>query len=145
MKIQTLVLSKEFYQHLINNITTDIKELSLISIMCEEMSIALNILHGLKLTGLVSVGYIGYRYGDVAKKWCCKNIPKFGSFHKDHIETIFTTSQTTEKTTFNLVGLFSGILTGFYIWPIAIPSMVYQISEDYPEEIKKIKKGLNLK
>lgn len=108
--------------------------------MYEEMSFASNIMCMLRIAGMISGGYIGYRYGDQMKNWCCNNIPTFKHYHNQYIPHHFKKSQISEPTMFNLVGGFSGILGGYYGWPIAVPILIYHIAEDYPDEIKKIKK-----
>ena len=108
--------------------------------MCDEMSLASNIMCGLKIAGMISGGYIGYRYGDKMKNWCCDNIPTFKRYHSQYIPHHFKKSQISESTMFNLVGGFSGVLGGFYLWPVAIPVVMYHVAEDYPDEIKKIRK-----
>lgn len=104
------------------------------------MSLAVNILNVLKITGMISGGYIGYRYGDKMKNWCCNNIPTIRHYHSRYIPQHFKKSQISELTMFNLIGGFSGVLVGFYLWPIAVPVTLYNLAEDYPDEIKKIKK-----
>lgn len=104
------------------------------------MSLASNILCGLKLIGMASGGYIGYMYGDRVKKWCCDNSSTAKQYHETYISKHFKKSQIPEKTMFDLVGCLSGVLGGFYIWPVSIPVMIFRIAEDYPNEIKKFKK-----
>ena len=107
--------------------------------MCEEMSLAVNILCGLKLVGMASGGYIGYRYGDRMKNWCCSTFPRVDYYSKEYIDPHFKKSQVSEETVFNLIGCLSGVLSGFYAWPVSIPVAIYRVVEDYPEEMKKIK------
>lgn len=108
--------------------------------MCEEMSLAMNIISGLKIAGMISGGYTGYQYGDDLKKWVCCSFPSIKRYHNEYVSVKFKKSQIRENTLFNLIGCFSGILGGFYIWPVSIPIMIYQMAEDYPDEIKKLKK-----
>lgn len=102
--------------------------------------VATTILTGLKLTGMISGSYVGYRYGDCIKKWCCERSQRINDYHKEYVYYRFKKSQIRENTIFNMIGCFTGILGGYYIWPIFIPIMIYQIAEDYPDEFKKIKK-----
>lgn len=112
--------------------------------MCDnDMSIASNVICGLRLIGMVSGGYIGYRYGDRAKKYCCDKFPVIKRYHTDYVSSHFKKSQLSENTMFNMIGSFTGILGGFYAWPVAIPVMIYRTAEDYPQEIKKIKDAIN--
>lgn len=106
--------------------------------MCEDMSIATNLICGLRLAGMISGSYLGYRYGDKIKTWCC-GFPSVGHYHKEYIYKHFKKSQIPENTMFNLIGCFSGILGGFYAWPLSIPMMFYQVAEDNPDEFKKLK------
>jgi hypothetical protein len=104
------------------------------------MSLASNIICGLKLSGLISGGYIGYRYGDKMKNLLCNNISTIKYYHSYYISSHFKRSQISESTMFNLIGGFSGVLIGYHIFPISIPLFLYICAEDYPEEFKKIKK-----
>lgn len=104
------------------------------------MSIAENLICCLKIAGMVSGGYVGYCYGSKVKQWSCKRFPLLKKYNDTYIVDSFKDSQLSEDTTFNMIGSLTGVLGGFYAWPVAIPMMVYRVSEDYPEEIEKIKK-----
>ena len=104
------------------------------------MSLSLNIIYGLELAGIVSGCYVGYKYGDVLKKTVCHKYPFVEKYRRDYLEDKFKHSQISEKNMFDMIGAFSGILLGYRGWFITIPILVYKASEDYPDEVVKIKK-----
>lgn len=109
------------------------------------MSLSISIISGLELFGMVSGGYIGYKYGNQMKDMCCKKYPVVDKFRKDYIVNRFKTSQISETTMFNMIGSLVGVFGGYRIWFVTIPVIVYQLTEDYPEEYKKIKKFVSKK
>lgn len=109
------------------------------------MSISTGIISSLELLGMVSGGYIGYKYGNQIKDSICKKYPVAEKFRKDYIVNRFKNSQISETTMFNMVGSFIGIFGGYRVWFVTIPLLAYQLSEDFPEEYKKIKKFTNKK
>jgi hypothetical protein len=108
--------------------------------MCDEMTLAANIIGTLKLTGMVSGGYLGYCYGNKLKKWCCDTFPTVNHYNNEYISKSLKKSQLSEETMFGLFGCFSGILIGFNIWPVSIPVTINKVVNDYPKEFTKIKK-----
>ena len=42
-----------------------------------------------------------------------------------------------ETTFYNCIGLFTGMIIGYYIYPIVIPTMIYQLHN--MDEIKRMK------
>jgi hypothetical protein len=104
------------------------------------MSLASNILCGFKIIGMTSGGYIGYKYGNEFKKWCYKNSTFINRYYNLYLSGKFRGSQIPESMLFNLIGCLSGVLIGFYIWPVSIPVSISSIADDYPEEFKKIRK-----
>lgn len=100
----------------------------------------MGIISGLELVGMVSGGYIGYRYGNRSKDYVCKKYPVAERYRKEYISDKFKKSQISEPTMFNMVGSLMGMLGGAKAWFFVIPALTYQIAEDYPDKYKEVKK-----
>jgi len=99
----------------------------------------MGIIAGLEIAGMVSGGYIGYRYGDRMKTYCCNKAPLIEKFRKDYVNDRFKNSQVSESGMFNMVGSLTGVYLGSKFWFISIPIIAYHVAEEYPEEYKKLK------
>lgn len=84
------------------------------------------ILSSLKTIGLFSGGFIGYKYGFIYKTSICST-DLFKKYDDLYINPNFNDTTMPEMTFYNCIGLFSGIIIGYYIYPIVIPSMIYQL------------------
>jgi hypothetical protein len=107
--------------------------------MCENISLATKIIYNLQLIGLISGGYIGYRYGYKIKNLCCDTFSTFKFYYDKYIVNKFESSQISENTTFNLIGCCFGLLGGFYAYPFIIPITIFQLAEDYPTTFNNLK------
>jgi hypothetical protein len=84
------------------------------------------IISSLKTLGILSGAFIGYKYGFVYKTHLCSN-PFFKNYDDLYINTHFTDDTLPESIFYNSIGLFTGIMVGYYIYPIVIPTMIYQL------------------
>lgn len=109
------------------------------------MSYATSIISGLELIGMVSGGYIGFKYGNFLKEECCKKFPTIDYYRKEYISPRFKNSKISENTMFNMFGTFLGIFGGYKLWFFSIPIMGGKTINDNPEEYDKIKKFLSKK
>ena len=102
------------------------------------------ILSSLQTIGLLSGGFIGYKNGFIYKKNLCINsfIKKYDDLY---IKQNFNKNTISENTFYNCIGLFSGIVVGYYIYPIIIPTMIFQLYQLYPDEINKLKNNCGIK
>ena len=104
------------------------------------MAIANNIINYLRLSGIVSGGYMGFVYGNRVKDWVCDNSQTMKYYHNQYVLNQFNKSHMSEETLFNLIGCFSGIICGHKFWPIVVPIALYRLSDEYPDEIENIKR-----
>lgn len=88
----------------------------------------------LKLSGLASGGYLGFRYGNDLRRWGYSKLTPQYRF-------IFPSSKNVSETEFtSLIGMFSGVLIGYYLWMLTIPGGIYVMDSDHPQILKEIKK-----
>lgn len=92
------------------------------------------ILSGLKTIGLFSGAYIGYKHGFIYKNNLSSN-DFFKKYDDLYINPNFNANTMPETTFYNCIGLFSGILVGYYAYPIIIPMMLYQLYDMDPKSI----------
>ena len=94
------------------------------------------ILSSFKTIGLFSGAFIGYNYGFIYKTNVCSNdfLKKYDDLY---INPNFNETTMPETTFYNCIGLFTGMIIGYYIYPIVIPTMIYQLHN--MDEIKRMK------
>ena len=86
-------------------------------------------LGALKLAGMVSGAYVGYKYGNEAKNQCLK-YPLFKQYYGDYAGKYLSKSKMTEKNFCNLTGALVLTLVGYNAWFLMIPVATYKIIED---------------
>lgn len=102
------------------------------------------ILSSLQTIGLLSGAFIGYSHGFIYKTNLCTNV--FIKKYDDlYINVNFNENTMSEKSFYDCVGLFSGLIIGYYVYPVMIPSMIFQIYKSYPDEINQIKRSCGIK
>ena len=102
------------------------------------------ILSSLQTIGLLSGAYVGYKHGFTYKTNICANV--FLKKYDDlYINPNFNDKTMSEQTFYDCIGLFSGIVVGYYIYPIVIPTMIFQLYQVYPDEINKLKNNFGIK
>ena len=102
------------------------------------------IISSLQTIGLLSGAFIGYKNGFIYKNKLCSNIV-IKKYEELYIKPNFNDKSISENVFYNSVGLFSGIVVGYYIYPIIIPTMIYQLYQIYPDEINKLKDNCGIK
>lgn len=102
------------------------------------------ILSSLQTIGLVAGAFIGYNHGFIYKTNLCNNV-LLKKYDDLYMNPNFNESTMSEKAFYNCIGLFSGLIVGYYVYPIMIPSMIYKIYEIYPDEINQLQAKLGLK
>ena len=103
------------------------------------------ILVSLKTIGLFSGAYVGYNYGFICKTNVYKSNVFFKKYDDLYINNKFNKNTISEKTFYNCIGLFTGIFLGYHVYPIIIPTMIYQVYNTYPNEINQFKKNCGIK
>jgi hypothetical protein len=94
------------------------------------MSLADSAMGTLKLIGMLSGAYLGYKYGYVAKTHLCKNYPTVDAYHKEYVAKYIDKSKITDKNFSNLTCSLGMTLVGYHAWPIVIAAATYKIMED---------------
>jgi len=93
------------------------------------------IISSLKTIGLFSGAFVGYKYGFIYKTHLCTN-SLFKNYDDLYLNPNFTAETLPEDIFYNCIGLFSGLLIGYYMYPVMIPTMMYQL---YNIDINKFK------
>jgi hypothetical protein len=97
------------------------------------------IISSLQTIGLFSGAYVGYKHGFIYKTSMCGN-SFFKKYDDLYINPNFNDTTMSENTFYDCIGLFSGLIAGYYLYPIMIPTMLYHLQQLYPDQINQLKK-----
>lgn len=93
------------------------------------VSLPEQIINGLRLTGMISGSYLGFKYGNNIKDYCISNYPSCKNIHDKFIKNNLKKGKINEYKMFSILGSMYGIIGGYYMWPITISGMIFIMIE----------------
>lgn len=94
---------------------------------------------GLHVVSMFGMAYVGFQHGRYVKRLI--NHPVIEPYKRKFI--VFDKHKFVNEDMFcNMVGCFTGVMIGRFLWPVCIPISAWYMEKRHGDDIRKMMKGL---